>query len=452
MSVRAGLGTAGIRRSLLLPVLFLVSGCAQARPTPIDPRSFEARLPQARREAVPAPALAWRGATSLTLAELRAAADETNPEIAAERKEIDVSTAAIWEARLYPNPTLLLEYEDFPVGSRSNGTSRVGVRVPLVIGDRLKAGSRAAEKEREVVALRFLWRRREILLGVRKAYIDLLAARRTRDAARESRDVARSLLDAAEARLAAQAAPEVEVLKSRIELSTAEAELEAAEASVSAAGRTLEASIGPASLAADRVVGELAPGYVVPTFQYLRAQIEGRSALEEIARAELAAAEAQVSAARAEKTPDIELEAKAGRNGDGEGVVSLGIGIPLPFNNRNEAKVASSEARSLQAVARVQAARQELLRRLIAVHRDLSTAQARVTRLSTMSVPTAETSLSQVRLGFEKGKLAYLDVIDARRSLSETKSALAAALAQLNTAAAELEALTGLELPPIPPK
>jgi cobalt-zinc-cadmium efflux system outer membrane protein len=93
-----------------------------------------------------------------------------------------------------------------------------------------------------------------------------------------------------------------------------------------------------------------------------------------------------------------------------------------------------------------------MLRRLIVVHRALVTAQARVTRLSTVAVPTAETSLSQVRLGFEKGKLAYLDVIDARRTLSETKAALAAALAELNTAAAELEALTGIELPPIAPK
>ncbi len=106
----------------------------------------------------------------------------------------------------------------------------------------------------------------------------------------------------------------------------------------------------------------------------------------------------------------------------------------------------------MQAASRAQAARQEMLRRLIASHRSLATAQARVTRLSNEALPTAERSLGQVRLGFEKGKLAYLDVIDARRTLSETKAAHAAALAELNTAAAELEALTGIELSPIRPK
>ncbi len=128
------------------------------------------------------------------------------------------------------------------------------------------------------------------------------------------------------------------------------------------------------------------------------------------------------------------------------------MGIPLPFNNRNEAKIASTQARSIQAAARAGAARQEILRRLIAAHRSLSTAQTRVTRLSTEAVPTAERSLAQVRLGFEKGKLAHLDVIDARRTLSEAKAAHAAALAELNTAAAELEALTGVALSPIGPK
>ncbi len=46
-----------------------------------------------------------------------------------------------------------------------------------------------------------------------------------------------------------------------------------------AAGRTLEAAVGPAGLSADRVVGDLVPGYVVPTLDALRTQIEGRNAL-----------------------------------------------------------------------------------------------------------------------------------------------------------------------------
>jgi len=439
-------------RSIALLALLVASGCAQERPAPVDLRSFESRIPRTARDRSPPPSAPWQTAATLTLAQLLAAADESNPEIAAERQEIDVATAAVWEARLYPNPTLLLEYEDYPLAGHGNGTRRAGVRVPIVIGDRLRAGSRAAELEREVTALRFLWKRQEVLLGVRKAYVDLLAARRARDAARESRDVAKSLADTAAARLAAQVAPEVEVLRSSVELSKAEAEFEAAEATLAGAGRTLEATVGPAGVSAEHVVGELSTGFAVPTLDTLRARVEGRNALEEIARAEQTAARAQVAAAQAERTPDIELEARAGQDGEGKGVVSLGIGIPLPFNNRNEAKIASTEARSMQAASRMQAARQEMLRRLIAAHRSLSTAQVRVTRFSTEALPTAERSLAQVRLGFEKGKLGYLDVIDARRTLSETKAAHAAALADLNRAAAELEALTGVELSPIRPK
>ncbi len=102
------------------------------------------------------------------------------------------------------------------LAGHGNGTRRAGIRVPIVVGDRLRAGSRAAEKEREVTALRFLWKRQEVLLGGRKAYIDLLAARRTRDSA-SSRATSRRAFRHGVARVAAQAAPEVEVLKSKIE-------------------------------------------------------------------------------------------------------------------------------------------------------------------------------------------------------------------------------------------
>ncbi|MCC7140026.1 MAG: TolC family protein [Planctomycetes bacterium] len=396
-----------------------------------------------------------RGANAaLDLAALIAMAEEGNPEIATERKEIDIATAAIWEARLYPNPTLIVEFDDYPFSSRggsNEGVARAGVRVPIVVGDRLRAGSRAAEKEREVAALRYLWRRREVLLEVRKSYVDLLAARMSLDVARESQGVARALLETAEARLAAEAVPEAEVLKSRVEASRADAEVAAAEASLRAAERALVATVGVPGVSPERVTGALVGGFVVPSLDAVQAAVLGRSHLEQIAQAEQESARLQVAAARAERTPDLELEPTVGVNADGDGVVGLGIGIPLPLNDRNQGKIAAAEARVQQSRSRIEAARQQVTRRIVSAHRTLTMAQARASRLAAEIVPTAEKSLEQARLGHEKGKFTYLDVIDARRTLSEARAALASALAELNAAAAELEMLTGFPLVPQEP-
>jgi outer membrane protein TolC len=149
-----------------------------------------------------------------TLGRLLAEGERRSAGLVAERREIDVATAQAWEASLYPNPSLLAEYED---GRWRNdppwrATHRIGVRVPLVVGGRIRTARAAAEADRDVAALRYTRRRRELLSDVRVAYAQLLGARRLRDAARSSRTVAQDAVASARARLEAQVAPEADVL------------------------------------------------------------------------------------------------------------------------------------------------------------------------------------------------------------------------------------------------
>jgi cobalt-zinc-cadmium efflux system outer membrane protein len=381
------------------------------------------------------------------LRRLLALTDRSNPDLVAERKGIDVATAAIWQAQLYPNPTALGEVEEFRLGgnSRYDSTRRVGVRIPVVIGSRLRAARTAAEAQRDVEVLQYLWKRNEILLDVRRAYVTLVAARRRRAVAVTVRDLAAGLVDTARARQAAQVAAESEVLRAEVDLGRADSDIEAATREIEAAKRVLVAAVGAEVPATILDGGSLAAAFEVPTWDALRA-LTPNHPLVAIARSAVVAARHRIDQARAEAVPDLDVSVAAGENGAGDGFADVGVSIPIPVNDSNQARVAAARARHGQAVARVEAARRDVERRTAAIYRDFVTAEERTRRYRTEILPTAEKALQQTREGYEVGKLTYLDVLDARRTLSDARVAHVDALAELNLAAQELESFLCVRL------
>jgi cobalt-zinc-cadmium efflux system outer membrane protein len=65
-------------------------------------------------------------------------------------------------------------------------------------------------------------------------------------------------------------------------------------------------------------------------------------------------------------------------------------------------------------------------------------------------LPKAEKAVAQTNEAYGLGKLPYLDVLDAQRTLAEARIAYVAALSELNVTAADLERLIGTRLTPIP--
>ena len=410
--------------------------------------------PLAQALALPSPATASSDPADGTwsLGRLLMEAERRSPALAAERMEIDVATAQVWEASLYPNPSLILEYEDGRWGNAPpwRATHRVGVRVPLVVGGRVQAARVAAEADRDVVALRYTWRRREALSEVRAAYARLLGARRLREAARSSRDVARGALDGARARVEAQVAPEADVLKASVDHARAETELAEAEQRVVAAGRALAAVSAIAELDPDRVTGAPAEAYAIPPWADVSQAATLRHPLVVIAQREHEAARLRIDEANAQRRADWNLEAKGGVNEDGEGVVSLGLEIPLPIRDNGGTRVAVAEARSRVASSKTDATRNEVLRRSAALYQAIVVAQERARRYAVEVLPPARSALEQTRFGHEKGKFTYLEVLDSQRTLGEATAAYATALSELYEAVAEFESYTGVELVPQP--
>lgn len=438
-----------LRPLLLLPLS--LTAC-QSTPPPAAPPLEWPERPAAQRPAAPAPKSGALDKSQWTLDDALAIAEECNPDLAVERQNVDLATAAVWEARLYPNPELQLQVEDWRTQDGltwSHAKRWAGIGIPVVLGGRIGAATSAAEAERDAAAVEFVWRRRMLQSRVKLAFVELLAARKNLELASETRDIARSFRDATDERFRAQAIPEMELLKASVNFARAESEVSLARKRLAVAERTLVAAIGKPDLVLPEIAGELPKGFVAPDFVALRAQVESSHPLVEEAVRNREAADRDLDLARAQRVPDLGLQLAAGKDPQDDNIVQAGITLPLGLFNRNQAKIESASIRLEQAQHRIASARNDLELSFDERSRSFLAAEERVQTFERDILPEAQRALEQTSEGYRLGKFAFLDVLDAQRTLAEAKRDYAEGVAQLNVAATDLETLTGTTLEPI---
>ena len=429
-----------------LPAVLLAAACGG--PSPIDLRDYEAPDHRFQEPPVRSAAEAILRKEELTLEDALKIADLLNPTLESERRSVDLATAAIWEASLHPNPTLGVQIEEYRTSGGSFGDSKrvAGVTIPIALAGRIGKATSAAEQDRVVGALTYVWRRREILNGVKRAFVRVLATRRAEGLARETRDIARSLHVLTDDRFQAQAVPEMQVLKTAVNLATAESDLKRAESAAAISVKALLALLGDIDFPKDRFAGDLALRFTVPSLEALRGQVLALHPLGEAARAAREAADLHVAAAEAAWPADIEITVAAGKDGGNDTIFEGGIAVPLPLFNRNQGVIRAAEIRRRQAELHVQSVRNDLLLSLEETWRTFTTAQERARVYREEILPKAQKALDLTDEGYKLGKFGYLDVLDAQRTLAESRTAYTAALEDLNLSAADLEKLTGTRL------
>lgn len=440
------------KKTALWLALAVLGGCGLP-PEPIlivdletSDRKFEA--PSRPTERPPATDVLKKD--SLTITDVLMVADAMNPVLAAERKNIDLANAAIWEAKLYPNPSALLAVEDYKTKEGFGSSKRTaGLGIPVVLSGRIGSATSLAEKERELAAVNYVWRRREILTDVKRAFAGLLASRRNRDLTQETRDLAKAFNDVTSERFKAQAIPEMELLKAQVQLAKANSDLRLAEKDADVSLKALYAVMGNTDLLNANIVGTLHAKFTGPTLDELRNLALAQHPLLESARRAKEAAELNLALVKAERFSDLSFDVRGGVDGDRDGIVEAGLTVPLPLFNRNQAKITSAEIRIRQSEDRLLAIRNDLVLKLTEAHRNYSAGQDRVASYLDEILPRAQKASEQTNDGYRQGKYSYLDVLDSQRTLADAKIAYSAALADLNFAAIELEKLVGEKFVPV---
>lgn len=284
---------------------------------------------------------------------------------------------------------------------------------------------------------------RAVLLGeVRRAFTGVLAGQQEVRIARENVELSQNTAAAIQARVEAGKVSPIEETRSDVLVASERLELLRAEQRLGEARRRLAATWGADEAAFAEAAGDLHAAAEFPPFDSLRTRLDQHP---EIARATAVVAEreAVVRLEEARAIPDVTASAGFRRfSSPSDGAFVGGVTIPLPLFDRNRSAIAEARLRVAQAKEDARVVRVGLERDLADAYRAYETAKQEVSTLQGSIVPAAQSVFDAISEGYRLGKFGYLEVLDARRTLTSARLQLARGQEQLHLAAASVEQLT----------
>lgn len=378
----------------------------------------------------------------LTLERALALGGAAAPSIDAAASGVRAAEAGRIVAGYRPNPTILAETENIagsgPYRGFRSAETTTGLAWPIELGGKRSARVAVAEALGSRARLAATIVEADLRLAITQTYVEAVAAERRLATAQEQAGIAREALRAAGVRVQAGRASPLEQQRADVLRINADTAVERAERLAQSARDNLARRIGqpitaPLDLAwFDRVAGHGPAQGIEPTGTLAMAA----------AHADVATAAAQVRFARSQRMSDVTVSASARRLAATNDVAAVfGVSIPFPIFNRGGAAVIQAGARRDQA---------EALRRVteLDVAQAIATAQAEVANAATTAraasgpaLAAAQEAARIARIGYREGKFGQLDLLDAERTLSETRTAAIDALAAYRDAQARRDRL-----------
>ncbi|WP_294293002.1 TolC family protein [uncultured Sphingomonas sp.] len=380
-------------------------------------------------------------APPLTLDEALTAAGAVSPAVEVSRSGIQAALAQRSIAGLRPNPSLDAMSENVAgtgiyKGLRSAETT-VGVSLPLELGGKRSARVAVANAQLDRASLEAAIIQADLRLRVTQAYNDAAASQRRVVTAREQVGISNEVLRAARVRVAAGRASPLEEQRADVARLNAEGATERAERSAQVALGNLARLIGRGASSLDTAWFARIEG----AGPQLPVRSEGTLTAAAV-QADLNTATAQVRLARSQRVPDVTISASARRlamTNDTAAVV--GLSVPLPLFNNGRAAVDLASAQRTQADAQRRLALLDAEQAIASAQGDVANAATTARNATGPTLAAAQEAARIARIGYREGKFGQLDLLEAERTLADTRAAAIDALAAYHDAQARLERL-----------
>ncbi|WP_082778939.1 TolC family protein [Burkholderia sp. PAMC 28687] len=378
----------------------------------------------------------------LTLDEAQRIALDNNPLLLSARSEADATAGSYMQAGARPNPEVSFLQEGFKSAERTS-TGLLSQRIELAgqRSYRLDAASYARQG-----ALASLDGRVAILhADVSTAFYGVLFAQKTVELARDSADIATRSAQLVQRRATAGKVSPVEATRAQVAATEAQIALTSANAFVSATRVKLASTMGIPDLTNRVVTGDAEALQVPIGLSALQQRIEDSPAARR-AFAEIGRSNAILSLERARRTPDITVSAGMKRivaGGISSNQAVVGISIPLPIFDTNRGAVLEARHRAEKASSDRDGALAQMRMDIAQAYASYDAASSEARRLKSEVLPAARQALDATSRGFDLGKFGFIDVLDAQRTLFQTRSQYLKALIAARQAYADLERLVG---------
>ena len=401
---------------------------------------------QAQQAAVPPEtSMAAQPLSAFTLDQAVLAAGGAAPSNAAAAAGVEAAQAGRSVAGLRPNPTFQGQIENVvgsgPYRGVRSAETTVGVAIPIELGGKRSARVAVATAQVSRAELQAAIAAADIRVQVTQLYVEAVAAERRLTTARDQARIAAEVLRGAGVRVQAGRASPLEQQRADVARIYAEANVGRLTRLAEAAKTNLVRRIGrPIDGPLDAGLLDRLPA---PTFGPVAPQRADGTLTLAAADADLAIADAGIQLARANRVPDINVGPALRRlEATNDTAAVFAISIPIPVFNNGRAAIAQATAERTRA---------EAVRRVttLDVEQAITDAEAEAANAATSARAAAGPALAAAqeaariaRIGYREGKFGQLDLLDAERTLAETRVTAIDALANYQNARARLERLT----------
>ena len=390
----------------------------------------------------------------LTLAEARALARRTNPELLAAHQAVAAAAGRARQSGAIPNPTLAYGLEQTSNAGESNWQHIVALEQPLEIGGQRGARREAAGQRLGAAEARLATATARIDYEVTRSYAMAVATHRRASLAAQAAEAFRKARGVSQARLAGGDVSGYEHRRLQLEAARyAALRLDALVARDSAL-RLLTSLLGmpdSAVVAAQVVlVDTLLPTPLgLPAESLVAGALANRPELR-AAQFEAAAAAAEARLARAERIPVPVLSGgyKSERLTTGEtlnGFVA-GLSLPLPLWDRRGGAISAAEADSAGRASEIEAIRRQTVREVWTAY---DAHQALADQLEALGAELGEDAAKArqaAEAAYAEGEISLLEWLDSVRAYQEADSTYVMLWAEYIARRAALERTTGATL------
>jgi cobalt-zinc-cadmium efflux system outer membrane protein len=408
-----------------------------------DPKAGEATAPSASEpvETVPEQ-LTMASAMGLTL--------RKSPSLSGFSAEIRARDAAALQAGLLPNPELGIEVENF--GGKDALEGLDGAETTIAFSQLVELGGKRGNRrmvatlDKTLAEWDYQSKKLDVLAATAKAFVKVLIAQEQVALNKELLKLAEQTTTAVSEKVDAGKVSPVEKSRAQIELAAARTEASRAVRELEAARRRLAGFWGGERANFAQAVGQLDGISALPDEESLKAFL---SSNPDLARwtAEIERNEAALRLARSEAVPDLTLSAGV-RNFQetDDNAFVVGVSIPIPFFNRNQGGISEARARIDKAQSEQQATKVGLATDLSDTWQGLSAAYTEAVGLRDEILPNAQATYESTELGYREGKLDFLQMLDAQRTLFTVKRQYLLSLGAYHLASTDMERLVGVPL------
>ncbi|CAN5351395.1 TolC family protein [soil metagenome] len=378
-----------------------------------------------------------------TLEQALALAGKSAPALQAATASVRVAEAGRTVAGYRPNPSIIAETENVAGSGQYRGIrsaeTTIGLALPVELGGKRSARIAVADAMGNRARISAVLAEADLRLAITQTYIEAVSAERRVATAQEQAGIAREALRAASIRVRAGRASPLEQQRADVVRINAETAVERTELLAAVARDNLQRRIGqPIAGPLDQAwfdrVEDYGPGRSTDSV--------GTLALV-AARVDVTMAEAQVRLAQSQRIPDVTLSASARRLAATNDVAAVfGVSIPFPLFNNGRAAVSQARAQRDQADALGRAVEMDSAQSIAIAEADVENAATSARMTSGPVLAAAREAARIARIGYREGKFGQLDLLDAERTLSETRTAAIDALATYHDARARRDRLT----------